>query len=890
MRIPGKVLGESLRALLVGCLLTGSVAWFPTLSAETYKEVTPAERAAIALALDYLQGGPEAWLDDLAPRFPWKSTAAVQEIELRAGPAEGARWRLATSAHPQSAHFHIQYPSGLDEVLVLGLVEREGKFQIVSLRAGWDVPQKAADESAGAQTAEERDAAVREAGLPAGSEKNTAGTPQKVLMGLLLLLGMATFLGAAVRRSFVLAGLGLALSAFPVWFFAFRTASPDDTQSSGPVAAAAADAGPSSERQNLLALRRRFALGREAALVELPKIPVARLWAAQEAVASHRLAEARELLAAEGLGAADASATASLIRARLASREGDDAAAFLAYKTLLQRWQEDEIFLAEAIQDFFRSDLEDKASEELDHLAGLQPRWPEAQVLLALDAAFDRRPLAAVRAFELSIGLGPVRRRELIGNPLATYLMSLSENFRASLALGAPTAPPVACERSPLPVLDVAPEVEATRVGDSLFLSVGSAELAVPGGCALLPTTGRELDAETWLEKRRTALLAKVDALSAELAAFRIGIPPALRQRLTEVLGALGEAGRFSEVVRLTSGLRPEALDSLVGEARRARVEALRETGRRKEAFELLVQLIGSDFDTRRKDPVLLFHLAELMAEEKQYELANRLYLAGDRRNPFEVSAQRRLQLKVEKKLLERSLVLERPPFKIYYSPARKPHFVQEIADYLISERQRLATWIPPRGTPKTIEVLLLDPDDFFNSYGFFVLGLYDGRVRVPLGQLRSINPFAASLLTHELSHALITEASEDRAPRWFQEGLAQLVEPGQYTANPIPTLKGSGKWVNLTLIEEVLAGMNSPELAQLGYEEALWASVYLHDQRGQKVFGELMAAWRQGAGEEEALRRVTGLNLAQLDQEVVSWGTAERVRLWETPKVPLPD
>lgn len=875
-------------------VLAGLVAFSrPTLAEEEPREVSATDRAAVVLALDYLRTGPESWIDDLAASSSLKrSSSAAREIELRAGPAEGARWRLATSARPDSARFHIEYPSGLEEVLAIDFVEEGGGLKIAALRAGWNEAPRAPHQGKSSRVPAEPDKKNQ------GEEKQveepaSGGWPWRgILAGVWVLVGGLAFFLRGNGRIATLAGVGVGLAVTAAWPWIVGGTAMQE----GPSEPAVVDsstrksgsAGPRKPAEDLLDWRRRFALGQELSGAELPTLPIARLWAAQEAIASDRIEVAEQAMAAESLAGAADTATAAWNRSRLASRRGDDADVLIAYEKLFETWGGDEIFLVEGIGEIVGSGLFDSSTAHLDRLLELRPRWPEAQVLLALQAAIEEHPQVAGIALDRSLRLGPARRSHLLGDPLAVHLIGLSSALRANLALTEPKAAEVPCHLGRTPALADQPEVEATRVGASLFLSVRSGEVLVPGGCSLAPPSAQIAHAEDWLDRRQEALLSQVGRIAADLAPLQGRITPALRRDLTETLAALMEAERYSEILRVTSDLGPEALDSLPGEARRARVEALRATGRRKDAFELLVKLIGSDFDSKRNDPALLFHLAELMAEEKRYDLAHRLYLAGDRRNPFQVSEQRRFQLMLEKKLLERSVVLERPPFKIYYSPSRGPKFVAEIADYLEHERKRLSAWIPLRSAPKKIEVLLLDPEDFTKSYGFFVLGLYDGRVRVPLGKMRSLNPFAASLLTHELSHALITEASDDRAPHWFQEGLAQLVEPGQYVANPISSLRGSGKWVHLSLVEPVLSGMASPELAQLGYEEALWTSVYLQETKGKKVFSELMAAWRQGA-EQEALRKVTGLSLEQLDENLVIWGMAERLRLWETAKPNLP-
>src|SRR5262249_3039593 len=57
------------------------------------------------------------------------------------------------------------------------------------------------------------------------------------------------------------------------------------------------------------------------------------------------------------------------------------------------------------------------------------------------------------------------------------------------------------------------------------------------------------------------------------------------------------------------------------------------------------------------------------------------------------------------------------------------------------------------------------------------VAGLYDGKIRVPIGGLQQLNTDAKHVLVHELAHAFIAGKSHGSAPRWLHEGLAQRIE-----------------------------------------------------------------------------------------------------------------
>ncbi|HEY4596550.1 MAG TPA: hypothetical protein VIJ02_09145, partial [Thermoanaerobaculia bacterium] len=103
------------------------------------RELSEAERAAVGLAADYLQRGPEAWWEKLSAGAPLRRlgrAAALEEIGVRAGPSDGASWELLTPGPklgPQTAAFYVELASGLDETLILHLVD-EGDWKIESVR------------------------------------------------------------------------------------------------------------------------------------------------------------------------------------------------------------------------------------------------------------------------------------------------------------------------------------------------------------------------------------------------------------------------------------------------------------------------------------------------------------------------------------------------------------------------------------------------------------------------------------------------------------------------------------------------------------------------------------------------------------------------------------
>ena len=104
------------------------------------RPISPAERAAVQLALDYFSRGSEAWVAALSSDSWLKSLSpadAKAEIEARAGPVDGADWVLATAGSDlkdRLAVFVVEYPSGLETRLFLDLAKEGSAWRLRDLR------------------------------------------------------------------------------------------------------------------------------------------------------------------------------------------------------------------------------------------------------------------------------------------------------------------------------------------------------------------------------------------------------------------------------------------------------------------------------------------------------------------------------------------------------------------------------------------------------------------------------------------------------------------------------------------------------------------------------------------------------------------------------------
>jgi hypothetical protein len=151
----------------------------------------------------------------------------------------------------------------------------------------------------------------------------------------------------------------------------------------------------------------------------------------------------------------------------------------------------------------------------------------------------------------------------------------------------------------------------------------------------------------------------------------------------------------------------------------------------------------------------------------------------------------------------------------------------------------------------------------------------------VPFADLRSLHPELVAILSHELAHALISQATAERAPKWVQEGLAQHVEMTQEVTNPFPDLGAAGSSLSLDVVEKALGGFSEEQFVELSYAEAAWAFHYLEARHGVAGIRRLLAAYKGGADNAAAVKQALGLGPADLDTAVRRWAEHDAPLAW---------
>jgi tetratricopeptide (TPR) repeat protein len=193
--------------------------------------------------------------------------------------------------------------------------------------------------------------------------------------------------------------------------------------------------------------------------------------------------------------------------------------------------------------------------------------------------------------------------------------------------------------------------------------------------------------------------------------------------------------------------------------------------------------------------------------------------------------------------------------FNIRYDGEVDPDLAAEVADYLEERlREMTSLW---RHAPEQAITVILYPRQAFHDVtlaGGEVGGLFDGKIRVPIGGLKRLDPRAKALLAHELTHAVVHSKSRGQAPRWLHEGLAQIAEPRTLTD------------ADRAAVRRALAAIDAADWAEraFSYPAALSFVRHLEAERGFDALVGLVGDLGEGKPLDDALRDEIGVGYAE--------------------------
>ena len=681
---------------------------------------------------------------------------------------------------------------------------------------------------------------------------------------------------ARARASLALAGLAALVAAA---LLGWRSGSSDEPKK----AVVTEDAAP-VRLARLLPLRRALSGGDEAGAAALFSgnekgaiDEIRRLWQAEAAMRRGELAGADRML--QRLPSPSRRPAVEIARARLSAVSRREADAAISYDRAVRLGPSQDGLWLEAGEVLGALGYEKRSLDYLERCAKLGSREPEVYFRLAEEAAIAHHETDAEALFATGWALRPMERSNLFDSSALWWFLSRSHGY-ALLSLETSQEPVVARAAIARSEVRFPSGADVRTCGDTLRVRIGSSSLPASGGSELAPEGAVAEDAGAPQRQEEAEALARLPELVKSASSPSALGDPALRTRILAALSALDRDRRSDDVVALTNGLVSN-LDRVPGHLVRSRAAALRRLGRLDEERKLLLGYASVAVKAERRDPATLLQLSESFVSLGEYDIATRLVGRAFSQLPFDPPGDRVLRIALEKRLAQSFEVLDSPEFTIRFPKDADAKASRYIEDILKRERKRLEKWVP--GATKKIAVDLLPVDDFQHVFAgdASIVGLWDGKVRLPLAGLRLYMPELVAIMTHELLHGLLAEATGDRAPKWFHEGLAQHVEMVRFGANPFADYAVKGRILSLATVDQVLETFPDPELIQQAYDQAAWTLHYIEKIGGEAAIRKMVAEFAAGANSEEVVQRVLGRSMAQLDADLSAWWLGPAPKIW---------
>jgi hypothetical protein len=327
-------------------------------------------------------------------------------------------------------------------------------------------------------------------------------------------------------------------------------------------------------------------------------------------------------------------------------------------------------------------------------------------------------------------------------------------------------------------------------------------------------------------------------------------------------------------------------------------MRALLRAGRADEAHALANGAAVQQLIARRIYPGTLLSIADAIAGGASngvgsLDTAERLYRAVTAAERQPVIAARLRQLQLRRALVTDGVVITTPHFDIRHDPAMNPAIAGRIGELLEAELARLRQKlnIDPRTEPRRVTVNVLYWDDFRGAItgNDHILGLYDGEILFPFAVVNQFKPEVVAVITHELTHAIVAQATGDNAPRWFQEGIAERMELVPQHENAFHDT--APRFVlPLPLLDAVMENAADLTMTEQGYRVAQTFIRFLESRYGDKAITTLIASFAAGKNTDDALTALTGKSLDALNADFRQWGFANSANFTNTDPWPYHD
>lgn len=196
--------------------------------------------------------------------------------------------------------------------------------------------------------------------------------------------------------------------------------------------------------------------------------------------------------------------------------------------------------------------------------------------------------------------------------------------------------------------------------------------------------------------------------------------------------------------------------------------------------------------------------------------------------------------------------------FEISYDEGTKSDLADAVLDALESAYNRVGSDLSYYPTAR-VPVILYTRKDFRSLTGTpeWSGGVYDGKVRLPIGGASEITPMLRGVLSHEYTHVVVGELAKGNCPSWLNEGLAEVEERKEYTPplHELAKAAKGGRLLPFATLEKSLFTMNTSDAA-LAYQQSYSIVNFMISSYGWHKVRELLVNLGSGMRLDAAIAK----------------------------------
>ena len=212
--------------------------------------------------------------------------------------------------------------------------------------------------------------------------------------------------------------------------------------------------------------------------------------------------------------------------------------------------------------------------------------------------------------------------------------------------------------------------------------------------------------------------------------------------------------------------------------------------------------------------------------------------------------------------------------FKLRYNGAAAPTLARDVLRTLEMHYSAIESELS-YSPPDSIGVILYTQQAFadITRAPGWVGALNDGRIRVPVQGLTSVDEELSRALKHELTHSFVGQKTHGLAPTWIQEGLAQWMEGQRSDENAAVLVQifGEGRATPLSRLEGSWIGFKG-DAARYAYAWALANVEYIIQTGGMRDVERILERIAAGMSTEAAVREVVRSDYNDLMQSTAEY------------------